>query len=70
MEHDANPDNNNPPINTNAPPTIQTVEALISPEGIGFLGMIINFFIAILISSVTTKPPIEVGNMVDKIRLP
>ena len=42
----------------------------ISPEGIGFLGMIINFFIAILISSVTTKPPIEVGNMVDKIRLP
>ena len=42
----------------------------ISPEGIGFLGMIINFIVAILISSVTTKPPIEVGNMVDKIRLP
>ena len=42
----------------------------ISPEGIGLLGMIINFFIAIVISSVSSKPPIEVGKMVDKIRLP
>ena len=42
----------------------------ISPEGIGFLGMIINFLIAIVISSVSSKPPIEVGKMVDKIRLP
>ena len=42
----------------------------ISPEGIGFLGMIINFLIAIVISSVSSKPPIEVGQMVDKIRLP
>ena len=42
----------------------------ISPEGIGFLGMIINFLTALVISSVSSKPPIEVGKMVDKIRLP
>jgi cation/acetate symporter len=42
----------------------------ISPEGIGFLGMIINFAVAISVSSFSTKPPIEVGQMVDKIRLP
>jgi cation/acetate symporter len=42
----------------------------ISPEGIGFLGMIINFAVAISVSSLSTKPPIEVGQMVDKIRLP
>ena len=42
----------------------------ISPEGVGFLGMIINFVVAILVSSFSTKPPIEVGQMVDKIRLP
>tara|TARA_B100001559_G_scaffold18520_1_gene15409 strand:+ start:6812 stop:8560 length:1749 start_codon:yes stop_codon:yes gene_type:complete len=42
----------------------------ISPEGIGFLGMIINFAVAVLVSSFSTKPPIEVGQMVDKIRLP
>jgi cation/acetate symporter len=42
----------------------------ISPEGIGFLGMIINFTVAVLVSSFSTKPPIEVGQMVDKIRLP
>ena len=42
----------------------------ISPEGIGFLGMIINFAVAISVSSLSTRPPIEVGQMVDKIRLP
>ena len=42
----------------------------ISPEGIGFIGMIINFTVAITVSSFSTKPPIEVGQMVDKIRLP
>ena len=42
----------------------------ISPEGIGFLGMIINFVVSISVSSFSTKPPIEVGQMVDKIRLP
>ena len=42
----------------------------ISPEGIGFLGMFINFAVAIIVSSVSSKPPIEVDQMVDKIRLP
>ena len=42
----------------------------ISPEGIGFIGMIVNFIVAISVSSLSTKPPIEVGQMVDKIRLP
>jgi cation/acetate symporter len=42
----------------------------ISPEGIGFLGMFVNFIIALTVSAFTAKPPIEVGQMVDKIRLP
>ena len=42
----------------------------ISPEGIGFLGMFVNFIIAVTVSAFTAKPPIEVGQMVDKIRLP
>jgi hypothetical protein len=32
--------------------------------------MIINFAVAISVSSLSTRPPIEVGQMVDKIRLP
>ena len=42
----------------------------ISPEGIGFLGMFVNFVIAVFVSALTAKPPIEVEQMVDKIRLP
>ena len=42
----------------------------ISPEGIGFLGMFVNFMIAVFVSALTAKPPIEVEQMVDKIRLP
>ena len=42
----------------------------ISPEGIGFVGMFVNFIIALSVSAVTDKPPIAVGEMVDKIRLP
>jgi cation/acetate symporter len=42
----------------------------ISPEGIGFLGMFVNFIIAVTVSAFTAKPPTEVGQMVDKIRLP
>ena len=42
----------------------------ISPEGIGFLGMFVNFMIAVFVSALTSKPPIEVEQMVDKIRLP
>ena len=42
----------------------------ISPEGIGVIGMVINFFIAIIISSITKPPPIEVYEIVDNIRMP
>lgn len=42
----------------------------VSPEGIGTLGMIINAFIAVLVSSFTTAPPTEVQNMVENIRFP
>ena len=42
----------------------------ISSEGIGFLGMFVNFMIAVFVSALTAKPPIEVEQMVDKIRMP
>lgn len=42
----------------------------ISPEGIGFLGMIINFFIAVTVSNFTKQPPAEVQNMIENIRVP
>ena len=42
----------------------------ISPEGIGIIGMLINFFFAIIVSSITKAPPEEIKNLVDKIRQP
>ena len=42
----------------------------ISPEGIGVVGMLINFFFAIIISSATRPPPEEITTLVDKIRQP
>ena len=42
----------------------------ISPEGIGFIGMILNFIVAILVSSATKPPPQEVLDMVEMIRQP
>jgi cation/acetate symporter len=42
----------------------------ISPEGIGFVGMILNFVVAILVSSATKPPPQEVLDMVEMIRQP
>ena len=42
----------------------------ISPEGIGVIGMAINFLVAIIISSITKPPPIEVYEIVDNIRMP
>ena len=42
----------------------------ISPEGIGVVGMIINFFVAIFICSITKPPPVEVYEIVDNIRMP
>ncbi|PKP98140.1 MAG: cation acetate symporter [Alphaproteobacteria bacterium HGW-Alphaproteobacteria-15] len=42
----------------------------ISPEGIGVIGMLINFGIALAVSSVTASPPLEVRKLVDSIRVP
>jgi len=42
----------------------------VSPEGIGTIGMIINFAVAIPISLITRRPPEDVQRMVDEIRIP
>ena len=42
----------------------------ISPEGIGFVGMILNVVVALIVSSLTAPPPKEVGEMVERIRRP
>ncbi len=42
----------------------------ISPEGIGFVGMILNFIVAFAVSRVTAAPPREVQELVDFIRSP
>jgi len=42
----------------------------ISPEGIGTLGMIINFVLAAIVSTFTPPPPKEIGELVERIRLP
>jgi cation/acetate symporter len=42
----------------------------ISPEGIGVIGMVINFAVAIIVASMTAKTPAEVRRLVDSIRVP
>jgi len=42
----------------------------ISPEGIGVIGMVINFAMAIIVSKMTDSPPLEVRKMIDSIRVP
>jgi cation/acetate symporter len=42
----------------------------ISPEGIGAIGMCLNFLVAFTVSSLTPPPPQSVQNMVERIRLP
>ncbi|MFK5921513.1 MAG: cation acetate symporter [Verrucomicrobiota bacterium] len=42
----------------------------ISPEGIGFVGMLINFSVAFVVSSFTPAPPQEVQDMVESIHIP
>ncbi|RPF72466.1 sodium:solute symporter family protein [Aurantiacibacter spongiae] len=42
----------------------------ISPEGIGVIGMVLNFLVAVAISSVTKGPPLDVRALVDAIRIP
>ncbi len=42
----------------------------ISPEGIGAIGMLVNFAVALLVSRFTETPPQEVRELIDEIRLP
>jgi cation/acetate symporter len=42
----------------------------ISPEGIGIVGALLNFGIAIIVSQMTAKPPAEVDELVERIRYP
>lgn len=42
----------------------------ISPEGIGSLGMLVNFVVAFLVSFTTKPPPKDVQEMVESIRIP
>jgi cation/acetate symporter len=42
----------------------------ISPEGIGTIGMLINIFVSIIVSSMTKQTPDEIRDLVDQIRQP
>ncbi|MDA9843727.1 cation acetate symporter [Flavobacteriaceae bacterium] len=42
----------------------------ISPEGIGTLGMILNFIVALVVSRLTSPPPQEVLELTERIRTP
>jgi len=42
----------------------------ISPEGIGTIGMVLNFAVTLLVSSITKAPPKEIREMVESIRTP
>jgi len=42
----------------------------ISPEGFGTIGMLVNFTVAVIVSSFTKKPPQEIVEIVDDIRIP
>ena len=42
----------------------------ISPEGIGVVGAFLNFGVTIIVSKMTAKPPIAVGELVEHIRSP
>ncbi len=42
----------------------------ISPEGIGTIGMMINFMVAFFVSYITKEPPQEVQDLVEQIRVP
>ena len=42
----------------------------VSPEGIGFIGMILNIIVTYAISHMTAPPPAEIQELVDHIRVP
>ncbi|PKR60225.1 sodium:solute symporter family protein [Thalassospira lohafexi] len=56
------------------PVMIENVEANwlfgISPEGIGVVGMLLNFAVAFGVSKVTAEPPAHIQHMIEDIRVP
>lgn len=42
----------------------------ISPEGIGTLGMLLNFVVAIVVTRFSPEPPAEIGELVERVRYP
>jgi cation/acetate symporter len=40
------------------------------PEGIGTVGMLLNFAVSLTVSSFTPPPPQEVQDLVEEIRIP
>ncbi|MFB0613371.1 sodium:solute symporter family protein [Aurantiacibacter poecillastricola] len=42
----------------------------ISPEGIGVIGMVLNFTVALTVSAMTKGPPVEIGRLIENIRVP
>ncbi|MCH7225326.1 sodium:solute symporter family protein [Haloferula sp. A504] len=42
----------------------------ISPEGIGSIGMLVNFVVTVVVSKLTPHPPKEIRDLVDRVRLP
>ncbi len=42
----------------------------ISPEGVGTLGMLLNFAVSIVVCRLTPPPPAEIQDLVDNIRVP
>ncbi len=42
----------------------------ITPEGIGAVGMVINFAVTFLVSAMTPPPPQEIQDMVESVRIP
>jgi cation/acetate symporter len=42
----------------------------ISPEGIGSVGMLLNFIVAIVVAKLTPAPPEHIQKLVERIRIP
>ncbi|TVM15392.1 cation acetate symporter [Oceanidesulfovibrio indonesiensis] len=42
----------------------------ISPEGIGAVGMVLNFVVTIVVSKLTAPPPAEIQELVESVRIP
>jgi len=42
----------------------------ISPEGIGTLGMLLNFAVALTVNALTPDPPAHIQELVEDLRIP